>query len=148
MSEPSKDCIAVWQVLCRYCHYVDRRSMSDVAGLFHPEAEFIFPPNPPAAGREAILESLEEWDKTARRPTAWLRHRIDTPMIEVDGDRATSVCYMTADFLLEKKNSVQALIGRYEDEFIRYEGRWMISRREIIIHNRIGWGRPAIKSPA
>lgn len=136
------DEVSIWQLLCRYCHLVDRGDMSDVVLLFHPEGTLILPPNPSATGREAIQRVYEQWDATARKPTAWLRHRISTPYIHVEGERASSVCYLTADFLLRKKNRVQALMGRYEDELVQHEARWLFLRREIIIHAGVAWGDP------
>ncbi|MBU2549126.1 MAG: nuclear transport factor 2 family protein [Proteobacteria bacterium] len=133
---------AIWSLMCHYCHLVDRGDMADVVALFHPEGTLILPPDPPATGREAMARAYEKWAEGARKPTVWLRHRIDTPWIRIDGDRAVSVCYLTADFLLRKKQRVQTLVGRYEDELIRHEGRWMFWRREIVIASRIDLGPP------
>ena len=136
------DEVAVWQLLCRYSHTLDRGDIADVVDLFHPQATLILPPNPPAEGHPAIRRLYDDWRRTAREPTVWLRHRIDTPFINIEGDRAKGVCYLTADFLLRKKNRVQAMAGRYEDEMVRHEGRWLFWRREIIIQARFDWGQP------
>jgi ketosteroid isomerase-like protein len=143
MTQPTTtDELSIWQLLCRYCHLVDRGDMADVTDLFHPEGTLIFPPSPPAEGREAIRQAYDDWLRAARQPTGWLRHQINTPLIEVDGDRATAVCYFTADFLLRKKGRVQALVGRYEDELVRHKGCWRFRRREIIVDARLDFGEP------
>lgn len=136
------DEVAIWQLLCRYCHLVDRGEMADLVDLFHPQATLILPPNPPAQGSEAIRRAYDDWEKTARKPTVWLRHQINTPYIRVEGDRAKSVCYLTADFLLKKKNRAQALVGRYEDQLVQTEGEWLFWRREVIIDSRLDFGEP------
>jgi uncharacterized protein (TIGR02246 family) len=136
------DEIAIWQLLCRYCHLVDRGDMADVVGLFHPEGTLVFPPSPPAKGQEAIRQAYDSWLRTAREPTVWLRHQINTPLIDVAGDGATAVSYFTADFLLRKKGRVQALVGRYQDELARHQGRWSLWRREIRVDARLDFGEP------
>jgi ketosteroid isomerase-like protein len=136
------DQVTIWQLLCRYCHLVDRGNMEDVVELFHPDATLVFPPNPPARGWEAIRKAYDEWVRTAREPTVWLRHKISSPYIDVDGDQATAVCYLTADFLLQKKGTIQALMGRYQDELVRNGERWLFCRRDILIDARIDLGTP------
>ena len=142
ISSDATDQAAIWNLMCHYCHLVDRGEMSDVVDLFHPRGTLVLPPDPPATGREAILQGYENWAAGARKPTVWLRHRIDTPWIRIEGDRAFSVCYLTADFLLRKKQRVWCLMGRYEDELVRHEGGWLFWRREIIIASRIDLGPP------
>jgi len=142
MRQPEIPEVAIWQLLCRYCHLVDRGEMTHVVDLFDPEGTVVFPGKPAAKGRGAILEAYDNWRRSAREPTVWLRHQITTPSIAVDGDRATAVCYLTADFLLRKKGRVQALAGRYEDELVRRDGRWLFWRREILIDSRVDWGEP------
>jgi len=143
MTQPTTpDEVAIWQLLCRYCHLVDRGDMTDVVNLFHSEGTLILPPGPPAKGREAILEAYNNWRRMARDPTVWLRHQVSTPSIAVEGDRATAVSYLTADFLLRKKGRIQALVGRYQDELVRQEGRWLLWRREILVDARMDLGEP------
>jgi ketosteroid isomerase-like protein len=142
-SQPSiPDEVAIWQLLCRYCHLVDRGEMTDVINLFHPEATLIFPPSPPAKGHKAILEAYTIWRRTAREPTVWLRHQLSTPFITVKGSRATAVSYLTADFLLRKKGRVEALVGRYQDELLQQDDHWLLWRREILIDARLDLGEP------
>ena len=139
---PAADEVTIWQLLYRYCHLVDRGSMAEVVDLFHPEGTLVFSPNPPAEGRAAVRRAYDEWMRTAREPTEWLRHQINTPLIAVDGDRATAVSYFTADFLLQKRNRVQALTGRYDDELVRHDRRWQFWRREILVQARLDLGEP------
>ena len=136
------DEVIIWQLLCRYCHLVDRGDMADVVDLFHPEATLVLPPNPPAKGREAIRKAYDDWLHTAREPTVWLRHMISSPFIDVDGDRAAAISYLTADFLLRKKGTIQALVGRYQDELVRNEDRWLLWRREVLVDARLDFGKP------
>jgi ketosteroid isomerase-like protein len=142
VKKPDAPEISIWQVLCRYCHLVDRGEMTQVVELFDPEGTVVFPGKSPAKGHGAILEAYESWRRGAREPTVWLRHQVTTPSIVVDGDRATAMCYLTADFLLRKRGRVQALTGRYEDELVRKGDRWLFWRREILIHSRVDWGEP------
>jgi len=143
MTQPTNaEEVAIWQLLCRYCHLVDRGEMAHVVDLFHPDGTLIFPPNPPAKGRDEIRRAYDDWVRTAREPTVWLRHRISTPLIDVSGDRATAVSYLTADFLLRKKRRVQALVGRYQDKLVRHQGIWLLLHREILVDARLDLGEP------
>jgi hypothetical protein len=134
--------INIWQLLCHYCHLVDRGGMDEVVGLFHPDGTLSAPPQSPSTGHDAIREGYNDWYRTAHKPTVWLRHQINTPVIEVNGNRASSACYFTADFLSRKKNTVQALMGRYEDDLIHMEEGWRIWKRTLIVHARMDFGTP------
>ena len=134
--------VSIWQLLCRYCHLIDRGDTTDVINLFHPEGTLIFPPNPPAKGHNEIRKIYEKWIRTARAPTVWMRHNISTPLIDVNDARATAISYFTADFLLREKNRIHALVGRYQDQLKRHDDLWLFWHREILVDSRLDLGEP------
>ncbi|WP_370326586.1 nuclear transport factor 2 family protein [Euzebya sp.] len=64
------------------------------------------------------------------------RHLIANTHIDVDGDRATATSdwYLVAPPVGEGWQIVQA--GRYADELVHRDGRWVFARREIQIAPR------------
>ena len=54
-------------------------------------------------------------------------------MIEVDGDSATSVCYLDADSVNLQTGKRSLVGGRYEDRFVRTADGWRIAERRIVI---------------
>ncbi len=81
---------------------------------------------------EAVRGWYEKYDKTARDQIRSLRHTISTPMIQVDGNQATSVCYLDADGIDSDSGRAFQVLGRYEDKLIKDEGRWWMAERAII----------------
>jgi hypothetical protein len=65
--------------------------------------------------------------------TRGLRHTISTAAIEVDGDEATSVCYLDADSIDIRTGSRSLAGGRYLDRLVRRDGRWLIRERRIVV---------------
>jgi ketosteroid isomerase-like protein len=129
------DLIAIEQLLNRYCHRLDRGDVSGVMALFTDDAVLV--PEYEAGGEHAGRAAVEAWyNRYASSVVAGargLRHTISTAMIDVDGDRATSVCYLDADSVSADTGRRTLVGGRYEDELRRDGGVWRISRRRIVI---------------
>ena len=54
-------------------------------------------------------------------------------MIDVDGDHATSVCYLDADSVSLATGKRSMVGGRYEDQLTRVDGVWLLADRRIVI---------------
>jgi hypothetical protein len=50
--------------------------------------------------------------------------------VRVDGDRATSRCYLQAQHVVGAGTFMFA--GRYEDRFVRTAGGWRIEHRDLV----------------
>ena len=77
-------------------------------------------------------EELRAWAAThTRAPEARHKHVIVDPVIEVDGDRATSQAYfLRVDGFAE--GPVLQSIGRYVDDLVRgSDGRWRFAHRRV-----------------
>ena len=56
-------------------------------------------------------------------------HIIGTPMIELDGDTATSEVMWTVVRRDSQDNPVVSMVGRHRDDLVRERGQWRIKRR-------------------
>lgn len=131
----SDDVIAIEQVLNRYCHKLDRGDVAAVVALFAEDAVLIpeYEGTGPHEGREAIKAWYTRYTANTTTGTRGLRHKISTAMIEVNGDRAASACYLDADSVDPKTGARSLAGGRYEDKLVRRGGAWLISERRIIV---------------
>jgi hypothetical protein len=131
-----EDHLAIVQLLHKYCHVVDRGSAEDIAALFHENAVLL--PRSESderyEGRNAVRGWYQHYMKNFRSKVRYLRHKIESPVIEIIGTEATSVCYLDADSITVSSNVANVACGRYEDKFIKDGGRWWFKERAIIVY--------------
>lgn len=129
-----EDLLAIEQLLHKYCHALDRGSIDEVVELFHRDAVLLpaYESDARHVGREAVRNWYANYDRTLRANVRCLRHKISCPTIEVSGDTATSVCYLDADAIPTGSDESIVLVGRYDDELVKDEGRWWFKERKII----------------
>jgi len=77
------------------------------------------------------------------------RHSITSMVIDVQGDRATSVAYW---FLMgndnpERKTQLESF-GHYEDELVKIDGQWLFSLRKIYNEEVPAWSWTSDGNPA
>jgi len=125
----------IQQLLYRYCHALDRRTVDDVMDVFHPNAVLLprYEGDESYIGREAIRGWYVNYVKTIKGSSRSLRHKITCPWIQVNGDEANSVCYLDADYVDSSTGAFFLAAGRYEDKLVKEEGRWWIQERVILI---------------
>ena len=132
----AEDYIAIQQLLHKYGHMVDRGTADEVAALFHEDAVMLelWESDQPIEGREAIRAWYDNYNKTFRSEVRYLRHKMESPHIEISGNTATSTCFMDADFIVASKNEPIVGVGRYDDEFIKDNGQWWFKKRTVILY--------------
>jgi mannose-6-phosphate isomerase-like protein (cupin superfamily) len=118
-----EDRLAIAQVRARYCHLADERRWEALAELFAEDAEFVALSR--SHGRAAILaylsgleQAMDEW---------W--HMTHNETLELDGDRASGQAYFDAPCVIGGVPHLCA--GRYDDEFVRRDDRWLFVRRAM-----------------
>ncbi len=130
------DIVAIQQLLHKYCHVVDRGTVDEIAELFHPAGVLLpaYESDKRYEGREAVRGWYAKYDHTLRKGTKFLRHKIESPVIDVSGDSATSVCYLDADAITRSTNEPMVVLGRYDDTLIKEGGRWYFKERRIVVY--------------
>lgn len=105
---------------CTYHEYVNQDRVSELADLFSQNATVIYAGRPAVTGREAIGTFFINF------PVRWARQFIHSHVVEVDGDRAHGYSHLDGRPVLDGKSFMVA--GRFDDEYIREDGRWLFSR--------------------
>ncbi|MDR7303977.1 nuclear transport factor 2 family protein [Haloactinomyces albus] len=83
----------------------------------------------PFEGRDAILTMMRD---AAHSQNDQRRHVTSNIIIDADDDRATSMSYLTI-FSAQNGTLTALSTGKYEDELVRTEGGWKLSKRHIAL---------------
>ncbi len=130
-----RDTLVIHDHLNRYCHAVDRGTADDVANLFHADGAMVpvFQGAPAVVGRDTIRAWYAEFNKVFQSDQVkYMRHRISSPIVDVDGDTATACCYFDAEYLMVGEPAPKTIVGRYDDTLVKENGRWTFTERQII----------------
>jgi hypothetical protein len=132
----TNDIVEIEQLLYRYCLAVDQGAPEDVAALFSEAAVLVpaYTGEAPAKGRAAVLAWYVAYQKNARGAVDHLRHMVTNPVIEVDGERASAECYLTASSLSKTSGKARQVSGAYKDRLVRENGRWLFAERQIHVY--------------
>jgi ketosteroid isomerase-like protein len=141
------DKLAIRELLERYMRYNDDRAADRIADLFDEDAVFQVV-GKVVEGRTAIRQFFAAPE--IADPAPWTDpgellkqpgslHLCANPVIDVDGDLATSELDFQVVRRDEEGRAVTALIGRYRDRLRRREdGRWVITNRTAVSVARPG----------
>jgi len=121
------------RLIMRYTHLVDFGDAEAIADLFTPDGVWRtddFAMN----GREEIRAGFRRRQGVTRRQS---RHVCTNVVIEVDGDRATGLCYLvnyrhdSETGVAEKPApaDVPKFVGEYHDTFVRTADGWRFADR-------------------
>lgn len=129
----SNDVSAIKQTLATYCHRVDRGSADEVASLFAADAILspYYDGHYDVYGRDAIRSWYAFYHQTLRASVKHLKHLIHSVMIDVDGDAANSVCYLTAYYITKQDDTAYQVQGTYFDTLVRQGQAWLFQNRRI-----------------
>jgi uncharacterized protein (TIGR02246 family) len=121
-----EDLEEIRQLFVDYGRHLDAGDVHAYADLFADDGEVLLGPIGRAKGRAAIVELMTKVKERVAGPSY---HLITSPVIRLDGDRATSEVQWTvirpgADGKLEV-----AMFGRHHDELVRERGRWRLLKR-------------------
>lgn len=115
---------AIRDLVRRYAHHVWQGQPRECAALFSEDAEMDTGDRPPIRGRAALQATYEEMLVGAA-----LRPFVHNHVIELDGDRATGICYLDLRGTIGGRSV--AGTGHYEDEYVRAGGLWRFRSRKL-----------------
>ena len=131
MSTLLEDKDAIRELLHRYCHAFDESQFDAWLDLFTEDFRFLFPPYLVTDDKDGLRRHVEtlrpHFPPGVRSPS---KHCVFNEVIEVHGDRATVTSYVVVVGTLEDQPLAVHLAGRYEDELVRADGRWLFRVRK------------------
>jgi 3-phenylpropionate/cinnamic acid dioxygenase small subunit len=125
------------ELLAQYCFLLDDYQLHELAALFAPQGTWASR-NGEAKGPAAI-EALLLTLVPVPGPGTRRRHETTNIMITLRGDTAAVRSYFMV--VRESKDGLAiAVVGRYEDEVVRIDGRWRFQSRRLF-HDIAGESR-------
>ena len=135
----SSDRLAIKELVDAYAHYADRRQAHEQAlcftkdarlEVFHHEPQPGVQPDATIVGRDSLekaFSTLKKYDLTF--------HFNGQATIKLNGDRATGEVYCMAHHIwsVKGKPTLMIMAIRYYDNYVYLSGRWLFSRRKLII---------------
>ena len=116
-------------LLYRYAYAIDTKDYGLLEDVFTPDAWVDYRVE---RGTKLPFREMKEWLRAALRMFHVTHHAITNPRIEIDGDTATSSCYVTAAHVqvsLEGEKTYVVLHGVYADRLVRTPAGWRIRER-------------------
>jgi 3-phenylpropionate/cinnamic acid dioxygenase small subunit len=138
------DTAAVVDVCVRYAMALDGRDWELLTTCFEPDAIVEYEGMEPIRGIAAIVDVC----RRALEPLDVSQHLLGNHRVLLDGDRASSECYLHAQHVRGELAPADKYVvaGTYVDTFARREDAWRISRRRLDVR----WtdGNPDVLAPA
>ncbi len=130
------DLEAIRDLARRYADCVWRQDAEGAIALFTDDAVMDTGDRPPIRGREALLRSYRDMVGGDR-----FHPFVHNHVIELDGDRATGVCYL--DLRATIGGECKTGVGYYEDVYARRADGWKFASRklalEFLVEPGQGW---------
>lgn len=117
---------AIHQLFVDYGRHLDRGDVEAYADLFAADGEVLLGPMGRAKGREEIRALM---GRVLAGRTGSSYHIVSSPVVVLDGDRATSEVMWTVVQRLPDGQPRLSMLGRHVDDLVREEGGWRIARR-------------------
>jgi ketosteroid isomerase-like protein len=125
MADGVADELAIRRALATYSQRLDDGDFAGLAALFTSDGTFDYS-GQGTTGRA----QLEHWFATMNPPERLGKHLTLNVVVDVDGDHAS----VSSDFLflrLADGSITPAITGRYRDDFVRTDGRWLLRSRVV-----------------
>lgn len=120
---------AIRALRARYHELVNEDAGPRLYELFAPDATVVYGGRPEVRGRENIRAFFASF------PVQSARQFIHSHMVDVEGNRGTGSSYLDGRPVRDGKSYY--VVGRFDDEYIRLDGQWMLQRVELNVHYMI-----------
>ena len=134
--------LQIYELMDRYGVVHDFGTPEEYAALFTADVQISVGAGPPVVKGHDALVAMAARDHqrfgggaTADGKSALImRHVISNRLVDLVGkDSARGSCYVTTLIRTPDNGLAVLSIGRYEDEYVRQDGRWRISKRRILL---------------
>jgi 3-phenylpropionate/cinnamic acid dioxygenase small subunit len=128
--EELTDRLEIQDLLVRYATALDGRDWPLLGEVFIPEAVAVYD-----GGRHDGIEAIVAICRRSLEPLTSSQHLLGNFAVRLNGDRATSSCYLHAQHFLvgERGLNTYVMAGTYRDRLIRTQAGWRIEHRELEI---------------
>jgi SnoaL-like protein len=130
MPSPIEDRFEIQQLMYLERHLWDNMDVQSWVGVFTEDGYFYDGSGLDIIGREALLSYAQEW--CARYSGRY--HMLEDPVVVVEGDSAGTHAYF-----LTFEGVTAAVIGSFDDEFVRTPDGWRIKRRVCTVFEPPGY---------
>lgn len=135
------DRFLIQELQSRYALAHDLTDPAMYAAVFTEDAELYGADRLLARGREALyaiaVNDRKRFNAGAadnERSFGALRHILTNSVIELGGDTtASGFCYVMTIVVRPEGGPEILSVGRYEDEYRKVDGEWLIAKREIVM---------------
>ncbi len=123
-----EDIHAITNLQALYSFHIDNAEIDDLVELFADD--FTWQVGFDEMTKITSKPTLARFLSKSSEQTPMMRHQPITPYIEVDGDRATGIWYLTGMMTSITSNGDEArwVQGRYDNEYVRVDEGWKLSR--------------------
>jgi ketosteroid isomerase-like protein len=122
---------AIRDLARRYAHCVWNKDVAGAVGLFADDGEMDTGERPPIKGKAALLEAYQNM---ITGPS--MHPYVHQHVIDLDGDRATGVCYLDLRATLLDGTKMTGF-GYYHDVYIRVGGEWQFRVRKLVLREYV-----------
>lgn len=122
------DRLAIQEVLSRYCHCLDRGRWDEFRALFVQDAKLDFGD---VMGVWEGAESIRKFTETIAGLGLFMRHYVTNVLLTGDGTTVDADTYVLA--VTGRGDQQMVATGRYEDRFVKRDGRWLLASRHAVI---------------
>ncbi len=124
------DRLAIVELTHRYCWALDSRRWDLLDEVFLPDATAELRSTSVLEGRDVIRERI----RRSIAPLDATQHTVTNHMIEIDGNTATSRCYLHSQHVRHAAEGgvLYVIAGRYEDRLVRTAAGWRIAFRRLV----------------
>ena len=123
-SGPVEDRLAIRELVESYNDAVMRFDAEAWGANWAADGTWALPGRPPVQGREAIVTAWQQ----AMSAFSFVGFYASAGPIVVSGDSAHATWYQQ-EFLDQKDGTKLAMTGRYEDDYVKRDGRWYFHKR-------------------
>ena len=112
-------------LISRYCWAVDTGNGDALADTYTPEGVFVRSSGPEVRGRDELRKLVGVLSGAPYGRQHWVTNVV----LEGDGATATGKAYIMV-YRLDEGQVVHTLMGSYDDQLVKVDGRWLFQRRQ------------------